>query len=452
MARTCLTIILAAGEGTRMRSAIPKVLHEVAGLSLLGHVMRAAGAAGGNAQAVVVGREAERVDAEARRHAANVVIAEQKERLGTGHAVLAARAAIAEGYDDVLVLFGDTPLITAQSLQPLRAALAEGAAVAVMGFRTDAPDGYGRLIEEDGQLVAIREHKDASEAEREITFCNGGIMGLSGKEALDLLDAIGNDNAKGEYYLTDCVAIARERGFKVVATEADEEELIGINDRRELARVEALWQARKRLEMMAAGVSLQAPESVHFCFDTVIGADSRIEPDVWFGPGVSIGEHVHIRAFSHIEGAEIGDHAVIGPFARLRPGTRMAEKAKVGNFCEIKNASVEEGAKINHLSYIGDARVGAGANIGAGTITCNYDGLNKHFTDIGANAFIGTDSALVAPVTIGDGAYIASGSVITEDVPADAMAVARGRQVNKEGHARTIRTRNEQFKQNRRKG
>lgn len=451
MARTCLTIILAAGEGTRMRSSKPKVLHEVAGLSLLGHVMRAAGEAGGEAHAVVVGRDAERVDAEARRHAGNVTIAEQKERLGTGHAVLAAKAAIAESHDDILVLFGDTPLITAQSLQPLRTALAGGAAVAVMGFRTDAPDGYGRLVEEDGELVAIREHKDASEAERKITFCNGGIMGLSGKEALSLLEAIGNDNAKGEYYLTDCVAIARERGLKVVATEADEEELIGINDRRELARVEALWQARKRKEMMAAGVSLQAPESVHFSFDTQIGADTRIEPDVWFGPGVIAGENVHIRAFSHIEGAEIGDHAVIGPFARLRPGTRMAESAKVGNFCEIKNASVEAGAKVNHLSYIGDARVGAAANIGAGTITCNYDGLNKHFTDIGANAFVGTGSALVAPVTIGDGAYVASGSVITEDVPADAMAVARGRQVNKQGHARTIRERNEQFKRDKKK-
>ena len=452
MARTCLTIILAAGEGTRMRSKMPKVLHEVAGLSLLGHVMRAAGEAGGEAQAVVVGRAAEQVGAEARRHAENVSICEQTERLGTGHAVLAARSALAKGYDDILVLFGDTPLITAQSLQPLRAALADGAAVAVMGFRTGVPDGYGRLVEENGELVAIREHKDASEAEREITFCNSGIMGLSGKDALSLLEAIGNDNAKGEYYLTDCVAIARERGLKVVAAEADEEELIGINDRSELARVEALWQARKRQEMMAAGVSLQAPQSVHFSFDTQIGADSRIEPDVWFGPGVGIGESVHIRAFSHIEGAEIGDHAVVGPFARLRPGTRMAEKAKIGNFCETKNASVEAGAKINHLSYIGDARVGAGANIGAGTITCNYDGINKHFTDIGANVFVGTDSALVAPVTIGEGAYIASGSVITEDVPENAMAVARGRQVNKEGHAKTIRARNEQFKRDKNKG
>lgn len=452
MARTCLTIILAAGEGTRMRSARSKVLHEVAGLSLLGHVMGAAGEAGGTAQAVVVGRAAEQVGAEARRCGHNVTIAEQTERLGTGHAVLAARQAIAEGYDDVLVLFGDTPLITPQSLKPLRAALAEGAAVAVMGFRTSQPDGYGRLVEVDGELVAIREDKDASEEERKITFCNGGIMGLSGSKALELLEAIGNDNAKGEYYLTDCVAIARERGLKVVATQADEEELIGVNDRNELARVEALWQARKRRELMEAGVSLQAPGSVHFSFDTVIGADSRIEPDVWFGPGVRVGANVHIRAFSHIEGAEIGDHAVIGPFARLRPGTRMAEKTKIGNFCETKNTSVEAGAKINHLSYIGDARVGAAANIGAGTITCNYDGLNKHFTDIGANAFVGTGSALVAPVSIGDGAYIASGSVITQDVPANAMAVARGRQANKDGHAHTIRARNEQFKRDRQKG
>lgn len=446
MARTCLTIVLAAGEGTRMKSSKPKVLHEVGGLSLIGHVLKAAVAAGGERHAVVVGRDAEAVEAEARRHAGAVSVCLQAERLGTAHAVLAAADTIAGGYDDILILFGDTPMLRPESLLRLRRAREHGADVVVLGFRTDEPHGYGRLIEANGELLAIREHKDASEEELRIRFCNGGIMALSGEHALALLHAVGNNNAKGEYYLTDCVEIARERGLKVVAIEADERELHGVNDRYELARMEAVWQAERRKEMMRSGVTMLAPDTVHLCHDTQIGPDALIEPSVFFGPGVIVEGGAVIHGFSHLEGAHVAAGASVGPFARLRPGTWLAAGAKVGNFCEVKNASVEEGAKVNHLSYIGDARVGAKANIGAGTITCNYDGVNKHHTDIGAGAFIGSDSALVAPVRIGDHAYVASGSVITEDVPGDAMAVARGRQVNKPGYARAIRERNEAAK------
>ncbi len=446
MARTCLSVILAAGEGSRMKSATTKVLHQVGGLALVGHVIRAAVKAGGDAHAVVVGRQAEEVEAEARRQSSDVAIAVQTERLGTGHAVLAARQTIARGFDDVLVLFGDTPLIRPETLLRLREALEKGAKVVVLGFRTGEPHGYGRLVESDGELLAIREHKDASEEELNIRFCNGGIMALAGDVALELLDAIGNDNAKGEYYLTDCVEIARKKAMKVIAIEAGESELHGVNDRYELARIEAVWQERQRELFMRQGVTMQAPQTVHLNYDTEIGVDAVIEPNVVFGPGARVSGGAVIRAFSHVEGAEIAEGCVVGPFVRLRPGTRLEKDSKVGNFCETKNTLVEAGAKINHLSYIGDARVGAGANIGAGTITCNYDGLNKHFTDIGAGSFIGTDTALVAPVKIGEGAYIGSGSVITEDVPANALAVARGRQVNKEGRAEEIRARNAAFK------
>ncbi len=446
MARTCLTIILAAGEGSRMKSADPKVLHKVAGLSLLGHVIKAAQTAGGDAEAVVVGREAERVEKEARAHSPEVSISLQTERLGTGHAVLSARETIARGFDDVLVLFGDSPLVKSATLLRLRRALELGSKVAVVGFRTDEPHGYGRLIEKSGELVAIREHKDASEDELKITFCNGGIMALAGDVALSLLDAIGNDNVKGEYYLTDVAEIARSKGHKVVAIEAEESELHGVNDRYELARIEHHWQIKRRETLMREGVTMHAPESVYLAYDTEIGVDAVIEPNVVFGVGVKVGAKAEIKAFSHLEGAIVAEGASIGPFARLRPGTRVMEGAKIGNFCETKNTLVEKGAKINHLSYIGDARVGAKANIGAGTITCNYDGINKHFTDIGEGAFVGTDSSLVAPVKIGAGAYIASGSVITEDVPDNAMAVARGRQVIKEGRASVIRERNQKIK------
>jgi bifunctional UDP-N-acetylglucosamine pyrophosphorylase/glucosamine-1-phosphate N-acetyltransferase len=446
MARTCLTIILAAGEGTRMKSSLPKVLHEVAGLSLLGHVMRAAQSAGGQAQAVVVGREADKVEAEALRHSEDIAICLQKERLGTAHAVLAARASIERGFDDVLVLMGDSPLISSASLMRLREALADGVDVAVLGFRSDTPEGYGRLIEKDNELIAIREQKDASPQELKIGFCNGGIMGLSGANALSVLERIENKNAKNEYYLTDCVEIARAGGLKVVAIEGAESEMLGVNDRYQLSQIEGIWQQRRREQMMRDGVTMQMPGSVCFNHDTEIGADTIIEPNVVFGAGVKVAEKAIIRAFSHLEGAVVETGVVVGPYARLRPGSHLMEGAKIGNFCEIKKTVVEKGAKVNHLSYIGDARVGENANIGAGTITCNYDGTNKHFTDIGSKTFIGSNSALVAPVVIGDGAIVGSGSVVTEDVPANALAIGRGRQINKVGHALTIRQRNLAFK------
>jgi bifunctional UDP-N-acetylglucosamine pyrophosphorylase/glucosamine-1-phosphate N-acetyltransferase len=439
--RSCLAVILAAGEGTRMKSALPKVLHEVAGLPLVGHVVKAARREPGVKVALVVGREAEKVKAAVESFAPDAAVFVQAERLGTAHAVLAAREAIAAGHDDILILFGDTPLIEPQSLAALRAALANGADVAVAGFYAPDPTGYGRLIVKNGALVAIREHKDASEAERAIDFCNGGLMAVSGAQALSLLDAVGNANAKGEYYLTDIVEIAAACGLAVAATEAPYESILGINTRLELAEAESAWQARRRRELMLAGVTMHAPDTVHLCHDTEIATDAVVEPNVVFGPGVTVAAGARIRAFSHLEGAVVGENAEIGPFARLRPGTELRAKAKVGNFCEVKKAVVEEGAKVNHLTYIGDARIGAGANIGAGTITCNYDGFSKHHTEIGAGAFIGSNSALVAPVSIGAGAYVASGSVVTRDVPADALAFGRARQENKEGIGRRLRDR-----------
>ncbi|MEN3793382.1 bifunctional UDP-N-acetylglucosamine diphosphorylase/glucosamine-1-phosphate N-acetyltransferase GlmU [Fulvimarina sp. MAC3] len=446
MSRTCLTIILAAGEGTRMRSARSKVLHEVGHLPLVRHVARAAIAAGSERLAVVIGRDGDAVAASVRKDAPGAQSYEQVERLGTGHAVLAARDAIAEGFDDIVVLFGDTPLLTDETLIRARAELAAGAGVCVIGFRAADPTGYGRLIEENGELVAIREHKDASEAEREIGFCNAGIMAFAGADALSLLDAIGNENAKGEYYLTDLVEIARSRDHRVTAIEAPVAETIGVNNRSELAKVEALWQAVARERAMIGGVTLYDPDSVHFAFDTEIGEDVTIEPNVIFGPGVRIEANAVIHGFSHIEGARIGRGASIGPFARLRPGADLGESSKVGNFCEVKQAEIAAGAKVNHLSYIGDAKVGSNANIGAGTITCNYDGARKHLTEIGANAFIGSNSALVAPVKIGSGAYIGSGSVITDNVEDDALGLARGRQVNKPGLGKRIAERNQAAK------
>lgn len=437
--RSCLSIILAAGEGTRMKSALPKVLHQVAGLPLIGHVVKAACGQQGVDVAVVVGREAELVRAAVSPFAPQAQVFLQAERLGTAHAVLAARDAIAKGYDDVLILFGDTPLIEAQALADLRAGLAQGAAVVVMGFHTPEPTGYGRLLVQDGALIAIREEKEASEAERAVTFCNGGLMAISGRHALELLDAVENANAKGEYYLTDIVEIAAARGLEVRATEAPYESILGINTRLELAEAEGVWQNRRRRALMLAGVTMPAPETVHLCHDTQIDADALIEPNVVFGPGVTVASGARIRAFSHLEGANIGPDAEIGPFARLRPGARLGRKTKVGNFCEVKKAVVEEGAKINHLTYIGDAHIGAGANIGAGTITCNYDGFFKHLTTIGAGAFIGSNSSLVAPLTIGTGAYVASGSVVTQDVPDDALAFGRARQETKKDVGRRLR-------------
>lgn len=438
---SCLSVILAAGEGTRMKSSLPKVLHRIAGLPLVCHVVKAVQGTGESDIALVVGRGADEVRAAVERFAGPVSAYEQKDRLGTAHAVLAAREALERGYDDLLIVFGDTPLVEAQSLQKARQTLAEGADLVVIGFRPPSPSGYGRLIEEGGRLIAIVEEKEATEEQKKIGFCNGGLMAVRGAHALPLLDAVRNDNAKGEYYLTDIVALAHEKGLNVTAIEVPFDNVLGINNRAELAEAEAIWQDRKRQEMMLAGVTLIAPETVFFSHDTLIEADVVVEPNVFFGPGVHVASGAVIHAFSHIEGAHIGPRAEVGPFARLRPGARLAESVKVGNFCEVKNADVGKAAKINHLTYIGDAMIGASSNIGAGTITCNYDGYNKFKTIIGENVFVGSNSSLVAPVTIGDNVYIGSGSVITDDVPADALALGRARQVMKEGRATELRAR-----------
>src|SRR5580692_4661342 len=403
-ARTCLAIVLAAGEGTRMRSARPKVLHTVAGQSLLAHVLTAVGAAGTTATAVVVGPGQDQVAAEAKRVLPGAATFVQHVRRGTAHAVLAAKAGIAKQPDDILVVYGDTPLIQPATLTRLRAPLTAGAAVAVLAFRPADPTGYGRLITKGDELIAIREEADASPHERKIDLCNGGIMALAGNEALAILERIGDDNRKHEFYLTDAVEIARGMKLRAVAVEAEEDDVRGINTKAQLAEAEAIAQARLRQAALDAGVTLVAPETVF------LAADAHV------GKGVSV-----------------------GPFARLRPGTKLGDGSRIGNFVEVKEAVLEAGAKVNHLSYIGDAFVGADANIGAGTITCNYDGAAKHRTEIGKDVFIGSNSALVAPVKIGEGAYVGSGSVITDDVPAQALALGRGRQVVKEGWAARLR-------------
>jgi bifunctional UDP-N-acetylglucosamine pyrophosphorylase/glucosamine-1-phosphate N-acetyltransferase len=434
-----LAIVLAAGEGTRMRSAQPKALHQIGGRALIAHVLAAARAAGCSDTAVVVGPDHQAVAALARELSPTAQIVEQGERLGTAHAVLAARTAIARQPQDILVMFADTPLIREETLLQLRRALAGGAAVAVLGFSAADPTGYGRLVTDGDALTAIREERDASPAERQIRFCNAGLMALAGEHALAILERIGNANAKGEYYLTDAVAIAREMGFKAVAIETAEDDVRGINTKAQLAEAEAVLQKRLRAAALEAGVTMVAPETVFLSADTKLGKDVTIEPNVVFGPGVTVEEGAVIRAFSHLEGARVGKGARVGPFARLRPGADLAEDVHIGNFVEVKAARIEAGAKANHLAYIGDATVGAAANVGAGTITCNYDGVAKHRTEIGKGAFIGSNSALVAPVTIGEGAYIGSGSVVTRDVPADALAIARGPQTVKEGWAKRLR-------------
>ena len=437
--RSCLAIVLAAGEGTRMRSRMPKALHSLGGTSLLAHAMNAAIAAGTMDQAIVVGPDHGAVAEEGQRVAPKAQVFEQRERRGTAHAVLSARKAIAKGADDILVIFADTPLVRAETLSKLRKTIAEGAAVAVLGFKPANPHGYGRLLMRGNELVGIREERDATPDERKIGFCNGGLMALAGAHALAILDRIGNANAKGEYYLTDAVAIARDMGLKAVAVETSEDDVRGINTKAQLAEAEAVLQQRLRAAAMEAGVTMTAPDSVFLSADTKFGKDITIEPNVVFGPGVTIEDGATIRSFSHLEGAHVGKGARVGPFARLRPGADLGKDVHVGNFVEIKEATIETGAKVNHLTYIGDARVGEGANVGAGTITCNYDGVAKHRTDIGKGAFIGSNSALVAPVKIGDGAYVGTGTVVTKDVPAGALALARTKQTVKEGWAKRLR-------------
>jgi len=442
-----LTIILAAGEGKRMASDMPKVLHPVAGLPMVLHVADTARSSDSNALAFVVGNQAERVQNVVQQKYPQATVHVQAERQGTGHAVLAARAAVTAGIEHVIILYGDVPLVQRRTILAAREALREGADIVVLGFETQNPTGYGRLIVEDGQLLAIREHKDASEQEREITLCNSGIMAFRAGCMLETLDAVGNDNSQNEYYLTDAAEVGRSKGLSVVAIEVPQEETLGVNDRVQLAEVEALWQERRRREMMLGGVAMTSPETVFFSHDTVVGRETVIEPNVVFAGGVEIADAATIRAFSHLQGAQVGAGAVVGPYARLRPGTVVGTGAKIGNFVETKATQVGPGAKINHLSYVGDAQVGAKANIGAGTITCNYDGFNKHRTTIGEGAFIGSNTSLVAPVDVGPRADTGAGSVITEDVAADDLAIGRARQANLPGKARQLRERNRALKE-----
>ena len=438
--RSCLAIVLAAGEGTRMLSPLPKVLHQIGGQPLLAHVLAALRAAGQTRTAVVIGPDHEAVVAATREILPHAEFYVQAERRGTAHAVLTAKQAVARGADDILVIFGDTPLILPQTLTKLRAALVDGAAVAVLGFRPADPTGYGRLVTKEGELIAIREQADADEKERAITLCNGGLMALSGKQALPILTSIKDNNRKHEFYLTDAVTIARQMGLRAAAIEVTEDEVRGINTKAQLAEAETVLQQRLRTAAFESGVTLVAPETVFLSADTKFGKDVVIEPYVVFKPGVVVEDGATIRSFSHLDGAHVGKSAIVGPFARLRPGTKLGEGVHIGNFVEVKESDIQAGAKANHLTYLGDATVGEGANVGAGTITCNYDGNAKHRTEIGKGAFIGSNSALVAPVTIGAGAYVGSGSVITRDVPPDALALGRAQQVVKEGGAERLRS------------
>jgi bifunctional UDP-N-acetylglucosamine pyrophosphorylase/glucosamine-1-phosphate N-acetyltransferase len=432
-------IILAAGKGTRMKSDLHKVLHPVAGRPMLGHLTDAVAALGAKQTVIVAGAGREQVEAFAAPLGLSVAV--QAEQLGTAHAVLQAKAAL-EGFEgDVLILYGDVPLVTTETMARMVARLHEedAPAVVVLGFRPAETLAYGRVIAEHGRILKMVEHKDASIQERAENLCNSGLMAVRSADLWRLLAKVGNRNAAGEYYLPDIVMLANAEGRVSAVIETDPHEVAGVNSRAELAEVEGLWQARRRAQAMADGASLAAPETVWFAWDTQIGRDVTVGPNVVFGPGVFISDKVTIQAFCHIEGARVESGAVIGPYARLRPGAEIGADAHVGNFVEIKKARLGAGAKANHLTYIGDADVGAKSNIGAGTITCNYDGFGKYSTKIGANAFIGSNTALVAPVTIGDGAITGAGSVITKDVTADALAVARAPQRILEGWAARFR-------------
>ena len=434
-------IILAAGAGTRMKSRLPKVLHKVADLPLLGHVIGALRGAGVDRIVVVTAPSGEEVRAYAKSLGAENVV--QDRQLGTGHAARAAESALA-GFDGTLVVAnGDMPLVTADVIQEcLKAQTRTG--LAMLAFQADDPAQYGRvLLTPDGFLNRIVEYKDASAPERAVTLCNGGCYAADAKKFFRWAAALKNENAQKEFYLTDVPSIARGDGVKCAIALADEVSVLGVNSRAELAQAEAKFQARMRARLLAEGVTMTAPESVYFSYDTVAEADVEIEPFVKFGPGVTVKSGARIRAFSHLEGAIVAAGAIIGPFARLRPGAKIGEDAHIGNFVEVKNTQIGKGAKANHLTYLGDAKVGAGANIGAGTITCNYDGFTKAVTEIGEGAFIGSDTALVAPVKVGAGAITAAGSVITKDVAPDALAIARGVLTEKPGWAKAFRDRKE---------
>lgn len=434
-------IILAAGKGTRMRSDLPKVLHPIAGAPLVVHAMEAGKPLSPDRCVVVAGHGAELVRKRVLDHDPKAEIVLQTEQLGTAHAVDQARAAL-DGFDgDAIVLYGDTPFVSAETLTDIQAARAGGADVVVLGFEAADPGKYGRLVVEGDRLACIVEAKDATPEELAITLCNSGVVCADRAVLFDLISKVGNDNASGEYYLTDIVDIANADGKRCVAVTCDEAETLGVNSRVDLAAAEAVFQAARRRKAMEEGATLVAPETVHFAYDTQLGRDVLVEPNVVFGPGVVVENGVKLRAFSQLEGCRVGQGSIVGPYARLRLGSDLAEGVKIGNFVETKNATLAKGAKVNHLSYIGDASVGSEANIGAGTITCNYDGVLKHHTEIGENAFIGSNSALVAPVKIGAKALVGAGSVISRDVPDEALAMTRAKQEVKPGLATKLRTR-----------
>ncbi len=435
-----MLIVLAAGKGTRMKSDLPKVLHAIAGRSMLGHVLALTDLVGATRTVVVVGPDMDNVRAAALAAVPGAEVFVQTQQLGTGDAVKAALPALANHRGDVIVLYADTPLIQSDTIASLRDTLDAGASVAVLGFEAADPTGYGRLLKDaTGALAAIREHKDSNEAERSVRLCNSGVMAFRVADLAGVLARITNDNAKGEYYLTDAVEIVRAGGGRADVVTCPEHDVLGVNSRDQLAEAEAIYQARRRLEVMREGATLIAPQTVWFSHDTRIGRDVVIEPNVFFGPGSIVEDGAQILANCHIEGARIGRGARIGPFARLRPGAALGQDVHIGNFVEVKNVTLGAGAKANHLAYLGDGSVGANANIGAGTIFCNYDGFFKHKTVVGEGTFIGSNSSLVAPVNIGDGAYIGSGSVITKDVAAGSLALERASQEERPGWAEKFR-------------
>lgn len=435
-----VTIILAAGKSTRMKSALPKVLHPIAGRAMLGHVLNAALTDQNTQTVLVVGPGMESVASYAQSIAPDLTVAIQHDQRGTGDAVKAALPKVTTDSGVAVVIFGDTPLIQPETLATMAAGCTQTTPIVVLGFEARNPAPYGRLVRDgQGALVRIVEAKDASPQERAITLCNGGAMAIRLEQLKGLIDKLETGNKANEFYLTDIVGHAREAGLACAIVEAPEADIQGVNSRSDIAAVEAEMQRRLRDRAMANGATLSDPNTVYLSADTIIGQDVTIGQNVVIGPGVEIAAGATIKPFSHLEGGRIGEGALIGPFARIRPGSDIGKDVHIGNFVETKNAKVEAGAKINHLTYIGDARVGARANIGAGTITCNYDGFKKHFTDIGADAFIGSNSSLVAPVKIGDGAYTGSGSVITKDVAADALAVERTKQIERPGWAAHFR-------------
>jgi bifunctional UDP-N-acetylglucosamine pyrophosphorylase / glucosamine-1-phosphate N-acetyltransferase len=439
-ASSVAVVILAAGGGTRMNSHRPKVLHEIAGRPMLGYVLDAAKALKPKRLVVVTGHRRDQVETYLKTEAPKAKVAEQTRRLGTGHAVGRAKKALGDFSGTVVVLYGDGPLVTGEGLKRLLKAHKKGT-LTFLGFHAARPAGYGRLVMRRRALEMIVEEADATRKEKAIRFCNSGIVACEAKALFRWLAALKNDNARGEYYLTDIASLAAAEGKSVGAAEGPEEEFLGVNRNREKARAEAAMQARLRGRAMDGGVTLIDPEAVHFSHDTRLAAGVVVWPNVVFGPGVSVGKGAVIHSFCHLEGASVGKNASVGPFARLRPGAVIGEGAKIGNFVEVKKSTVGKGAKVNHLSYVGDAKVGKNANIGAGTITCNYDGFKKHVTVIGEGAFIGSNAALVAPVTIGKNAIVGAGSVITKNVPAEAMAIARGKETILKGAAKRYRKR-----------